>query len=44
MSEFTDIILEQGNSNQKEIIKLLKSIDEKLTYLCGQEYESKSKE
>lgn len=35
MSMITDGLLEDSNRNEKEIINLLKSIDEKLTNLCA---------
>ena len=41
MSVFTDSYLGESNSNERKIIELLKSIDEKLTYLCGPEYKEK---
>jgi len=37
MSVFTDTYIQEGNNNQKEIIELLRSIDEKLAYLCDKE-------
>ena len=43
MSVFTDTYLSESNKNEKKIIELLQSIDEKLTYLCGPEYKEKEK-
>ena len=38
MSVFTDTYLSESNRNERTIIELLQSIDDKLTYLCGPEY------
>ena len=43
MSAFTDMYLGESNRNEAKIIELLKSIDNKLTYLCGPEYKEKEK-
>ena len=40
MSAFTDMYLGESNRNEAKIIELIKSIDDKLTYLCGAEYKA----
>ena len=43
MSIFTDTYLSESNQNERDIIELLKSIDDKLTYLCGPKYKEEQK-